>query len=258
MTAPDYIFPIVGCRVWRWDETGLKSVNSIPWQPGIALAAKCVQPSTHESPQGDCRCGVYAAKTFGHLRRMRYTESERWIRGEVFLWGRMVEHEEGWRAQFAYPKNFIVPISILPSVMSLIESWLTALIAYRCDISLLAENTTVPLWLPDSGFDPSGIGLIVKRCAASDERRREERRLKRGDRVAVLGHGIAVVEHADRDVVRAVLGNRTVLTIERDAVAWNGQNRRWETAPIAAISMTQRRALALSQRGSAEKGTSCR
>jgi len=231
MIAPDYIFPIIGCRVWRLDETGLKSINGFPWQPGRHMSAKCAQPAEHESPQRDCKCGVYAAKSFDHLRRMRYTESERWLRGEVSLWGRMVEHEDGWRAQFAYPKNFIVPISILPSAMSLIESSLTSLLAYRCNISLLAENTTVPLWLPESGFHPVGTGLIVKRCAASDERRREERRLKPGDRVAVVGHGIAVVDRMGNDKVCAVLGNRTVLTIERDAVAWNRQNRRWETAP---------------------------
>ena len=238
MTAPDYIFPIVGCRVWRWDETGLKSVNSIPWQPGRALAATCAQPSTHESPQGDCRCGVYAAKTFDGLRRMRYTESERWIRGEVFMWGRMVEHEDGWRAQFAYPKSLIVPVSILPSAMSLIESWLAVLTAYGRDVFLLAESRTVPLWLRESGFDANGTDLLVKRCAALDERRREERRLKRGDRVAVIGHGIAVVDRLDRNLVRAVIAGSKVLTIERDAIAWDEQNRRWETAPGAVIHVT--------------------
>lgn len=241
MTAPDYIFPVVGCRVWRWDAADLRSVNGAPWQPGKAMSAKCVQRVPHDSPQRDCRCGVYAAKTFDHLRRMRYTESERWLRGEVFLWGRVVEHECGWRAQFAYPKNFVVPVSILPSAMSLIQSWLTSLIAYRCDIFLLAENRTVPLWRAESGFDPTGINLIVQGCRVLDERRRQQRRLKRGDRVAVFGHGIAVVEHAGNDKVWAVLGKRTVLTVEREEVVWDERNRRWETAPGAAMSVTPRK-----------------
>jgi len=32
------------------------------------------------------------------------------IYGEVYLWGRVVEHPAGWRAQFAYPKTLKLPI----------------------------------------------------------------------------------------------------------------------------------------------------
>jgi hypothetical protein len=34
------------------------------------------------------------------------------ICGEVYLWGRLVEHELGWRAQFAYPKTLFLPLWI--------------------------------------------------------------------------------------------------------------------------------------------------
>jgi hypothetical protein len=141
-----------------------------------------------------------------------------------------------------------VPVAILPSTMNHIESWLAVLLAYRCDIFLLDENSTVPLWLAKSGFDPSGIDLIVKQCAALDERRREQRRLKRGDRVAVVGHGIAVIEHAGRDLVRAVLSKRNALSIERKAVVWDERNRRWETTRDAAIHVTTNLTFAGTQR----------
>lgn len=166
------------------------------------------------------------------------------VHGEVSLWGTVIEHEDGWRAQFAYPKSFVVPAAILPSEMSSIESWLAVLRAYRCDIFLLVENATVPLWLAESGFDSNGIELIVQQCSALDERRRQQRRLRRGNRVAVFGHGIAIVEHADRDLVGAILGRRHVLTFERQAVAWDERNRRWETTAEAAIHVTANRPFA--------------
>jgi hypothetical protein len=54
----------------------------------------------------ECTCGVYAAKNIEHLRQLGY--EGRGIRGEVHLWGTVVEHELGWRAQFAYPKSLVL------------------------------------------------------------------------------------------------------------------------------------------------------
>jgi len=46
--------------------------------------------------------------------------------------------------------------------------------------------------------------------------------------VAVLGRGIAVVEQADETEVEALLGNKTILRMRRNDIAWNRQNMRWE------------------------------
>jgi hypothetical protein len=236
MRAPDYIFPVVGYRVWRWDAAGLKSLNGIEWHPGKAFAAECRTQGCHEAPQSDCTCGVYAARSLDHLRWTGYTQHG--IHGEVCLWGTVVEHEDGWRAQFAYPKNFVVPLSMVPLGMSRVESWLAALSAYGCDIFVLGEAGTVPLWRTGSGVDASGLDLLVQRCNAWYAKRAEQRRIKRGDRVAVLGYGIAVVEHADDDEVQAVLGKRLVLRIEREEVIWDEQSNRWETPVGASIGVT--------------------
>ena len=69
MTVPDYISPIIGYRVWRWDTTGLKSVCGEPWHPGQPLAAGCrvfvglVEngQDAHDAPQENCSCRVLAA-----------------------------------------------------------------------------------------------------------------------------------------------------------------------------------------------------
>jgi hypothetical protein len=239
MTAPDYVFPVVGYRVWQWDATGLKSLNGINWHPGEAFTAECRTQGCHEVPRSDCTCGVYASKSLDHLRQLGYIENR--IRGEVCLWGTVVEHEGGWRAQLAYPKNFIVPLSLVPFDMSGVESWLATLAAYRCDIFLDGETGTVPLWRTGSGMDANGLGLLVHRCCAWYARRAEQRRIKPGDRVAVRGHGIAVVEHADNDQVQAVLGGRSVLSIQRKEVVWDEQYARWETAVGAGIRLTARK-----------------
>jgi hypothetical protein len=52
--------------------------------------------------------------------------------------------------------------------------------------------------------------------------------LKKGDRVAVLGHGIAVVDEVgDRDVM-VVLGTRLVFRIARTHIVLKQDNLRWE------------------------------
>ena len=55
--------------------------------------------------------------------------------------------------------------------------------------------------------------------------------MKPGDRVAILGRGIAVVEQVDGKWIRAVLWNRSVLRIGRKEIVWDEGNMRWETSP---------------------------
>ena len=52
--------------------------------------------------------------------------------------------------------------------------------------------------------------------------------MKQGDRVAILGRGIAVVEHADETEVHALLRKRIMLRMQRKDIVWNRQNIRWE------------------------------
>lgn len=49
--------------------------------------------SDHEAPEWDCSCGYYALQT------LRRDALERWS-ADVELWGRVIEHEWGWRAQY--------------------------------------------------------------------------------------------------------------------------------------------------------------
>jgi hypothetical protein len=226
---PDLISPIIGHRVWRWDAAGLRSLNGKTWSPRHPLAAKCGAGNAHDAhdlPRLDCSCGVYAAKNIEHLRQLGY--EGRGIRGEVHLWGTVVEHELGWRAQFAYPKTLFLPPQLIPSDTTEMEAHLGTLAAYDIDIFMLGGGRKIPLCRKGSGFDVAGLDYLIDKRTAYYARRQRDRTLMKGDRVAVLGRGIAVVEQADEEQVHALLRNRIVVRMRRKEIVWDERNMRWE------------------------------
>jgi hypothetical protein len=240
MSVPDYISPITGYRVWKWEKTGLKSLCGERWKPSQLLAARCrasvvVGPiagraeavhDAHERPQINCTCGVYASKSLEQLLTTGYAKCG--IHGEVYLWGTVVEHELGWRAQFAYPKTLFLPSDLIPSDTKEMESRLGALAAYGTDIFIVGLGQSIPLCRKGSGFDAAGLDYLIGKHTQYYARRQRDRTLMRGDRVAVLGRGIAVVERVDGKEIHVVLWNRRILRIGRKHISWDDQNMRWE------------------------------
>jgi hypothetical protein len=245
MNIPDYISPVVGYRVWQWDAAGLKSLNGELWLASQPLSAVCradkngsiagLSKTTHnsgESPYFNCTCGVYAARSIEHLHRCGYGKFG--VHGEVYLWGRVVEHERGWRAEFAYPKAFFLVPNTIPFSLSEIDARLKTLTAFGTDISILGDCERLALWRYSSGFDGAGLDYLIKARKEYYVRRQRERTLKKGDRVAVLGHGIAVVKQVEGEKVHVVLGKRLQLTVARKEIVVNDQNNRWECEAIKA------------------------
>ncbi len=239
MTVPDYISPVVGYRVWQWGATGLRSLNGEKWFAHQRMSAVCraaasgsiagLSKATHgpdELPYFGCTCGVYAAKTMDHLHQCGYGKFG--VHGEVYLWGKVVEHERGWRAQFAYPKTLLLAADTIPFSLSEINARLKTLTEFGTDIFLLRAGERVALWKHGSGFEGAGLDYLIKARKEYYVRRQQERALKKGDRVAVLGHGIAVVEQVDAKEVQVALGNKLVLRIARKEIVVNEQNNRWE------------------------------
>jgi len=161
MEIPDYISPIVAHRVWYWDDEGLKSpINGEPWLPNQPASAGCLRYPTrwrHRVPANDCTCGVYAWKS---IDKGRIKDDA--LHGEVYLWGKIWEHEIGYRAQYAYPKSLVIPPGTVHWPLGKIE-WmaeaekrLQPLVAYKVDIYLRMrselDSDKVLLWTLKRGW----------------------------------------------------------------------------------------------------------
>ena len=102
--------PIVAWRSWaltgRSDGSRLLlrpvAGRAHPWRPREVATAICKRGGVfHEAPAIGCRCGLHASQTLDILRRTKCPA----VLGRVALWGRVVEHELGYRARFAYPQR---------------------------------------------------------------------------------------------------------------------------------------------------------
>jgi preprotein translocase subunit YajC len=192
-----------------------------------------VMDGANEVPNPKCTCGIFATKNLERPRQLGYASYG--VSGEVYLWGTVVEHTLGWRAQFAYPKSLFLLPDAIPFALTEIDARLKTLIAFGTDIFILGEHESICFWKNGEGFDAAGLDYVIKTRKEYYVRRQRERTLKKGDRVAVLGRGIAVVEQVDDREVVALL-NRTALKIARKDIALNQQNMRWEveaSAPVA-------------------------
>jgi hypothetical protein len=109
--------PIVGFRAWRLVLTpdGARIAPTTPrpsWPPHRAEAAGCTGSHTrlymvfdptatpHRSPDKGCTCGWHAVRDASTLVRPGGPAA---VVGQVSLWGRVIEHARGFRAEYAYP-----------------------------------------------------------------------------------------------------------------------------------------------------------
>jgi hypothetical protein len=113
--------PIGGWRAWRivrLADGGLRLAPTTPrphWEPGRAPAATCSGSHTrlyfvldqtaepHRSPDKYCTCGYHATKDPARLVRPGGPAG---AIGLVSMWGRVIEHANGWRAEHIYPARF--------------------------------------------------------------------------------------------------------------------------------------------------------
>ena len=239
MQIPDYISPFTAYRTWHWDADGtLKSLNGALWVPAVAHVATCNNRKSHTAPARDCTCGLYAAKNWKHLIDIDYAGYG--VHGEVALWGTIEECRLGYRAQYAYPKYFIVPPPMLTLDMRETERKMEALIAFNVDIFIATDNKPkvkiqkVPLWVKDFGYSAQGIGFISN-CIQRFYSYRDDRSTgwpETDERVAIKGYGISVVKAVTDKEVFVGLYNQLIHRIPRESVHWNTANNRWESDTV--------------------------
>jgi len=94
---------LIGWRTWNVTAFGntLKSFNGADWKPCVKLTAEC------KGCGSECTCGIYAFKRDMYSSKTPDFNALKSICGQVWLWGRVLECEHGYRAEFAYPKAFV-------------------------------------------------------------------------------------------------------------------------------------------------------
>lgn len=79
------------------------------WAAGRETVARCEHG--HAAPDLACSCGIHAARepaaVLSYLRGRDEPRTVARVLGRVLLWGNVVEHEGGWRAERAYPLDLV-------------------------------------------------------------------------------------------------------------------------------------------------------
>jgi hypothetical protein len=122
---PDYSMPLIGWRGWKIKPTMRPKLTALlhygtVWPAKKPIKATCRAAGTERirhamalrryneapyPPYFSCQCGVYAVATFEHLLRHTFSALPDMLfaYGPVALWGKVIQHSRGYRAQFAYP-----------------------------------------------------------------------------------------------------------------------------------------------------------
>jgi hypothetical protein len=190
---------------------------------------------------------MYAGINMQHLIDIGYINHG--IHGEVYLWGRLYRHSLGWRAQYAYPKNFIVPPDMVPFSMADIEKRIQTLIDFDVDIYLQVDRearvggANIPLWMKDYGWSQQGIAHLIDMRKRWYESKPRIRGIAVGDRIATPD-GIGIVcqisfdtrQVDDAENVYYVLYNRQLYRIPLKAATWSDRNWRWESSVTGTLT----------------------
>jgi hypothetical protein len=139
--------PLVGWRGWRLlPDRHLGSAIQMgvkwPWRKPLQVD----DPNWHMDPGTN---GIHAYKFRKQvLPTCEYSTD---VVGEVWLWGRVIEHTEGYRAEFAYPKKLYVPDSTDPLVVMELED------GYGVGVEMLKEMVKAQSQLTTTLTVPSGV-----------------------------------------------------------------------------------------------------
>ena len=109
---PDAIEPVVGWRAWALGTSADGGPELRPiiysgemWPARERALAACPPHRSlgHRAPEPDCSCGLYAVDALERLPAV--TGRDVTVIGSVTLWGTIVEHDSGFRAELAYPST---------------------------------------------------------------------------------------------------------------------------------------------------------
>ena len=89
----------------------------------------------HDAPTFTCKCGYYAMKHVADIPTAK-------VYGRVALWGRVIEHAAGFRAQYAYPQVFFARPGVSPDDRRLVQNLAEQ---YGCEVAPMPTELVVEL-----------------------------------------------------------------------------------------------------------------
>jgi len=99
-------------RLWRYDGAHLRSWGMMDcyWEKPV-LKAHCYTKNQHRKspPVKSCSCGIYAFKKLNEAIINYLLGTHDCIIGEVNLWGKIIEHADGYRAEYAQVEQILLP-----------------------------------------------------------------------------------------------------------------------------------------------------
>ncbi len=108
--------PVAAWRAWRLRRDGeagqlrlQPAFRGSPWEPLQPVRAACARRRRHEAPKRRCTCGLYG---FNDGSEVGIGGTRLAVVGQVSMWGRVVEHDLGYRAEFAYPARMRLVCSV--------------------------------------------------------------------------------------------------------------------------------------------------
>lgn len=110
---PTVAGPILAYRQWRMENVHLVSATvGLRWPQGLPLRSEMAGAMMGWSTSAAAILrpgGSYAAKDWRALQYHLGAEGATVVTGQVALWGHVVEHERGYRAEYAYPVALFLP-----------------------------------------------------------------------------------------------------------------------------------------------------
>jgi hypothetical protein len=123
--TPDYAAPLYAWRLWEVESAGRSSrlrslYRNCIWPVGAPVVARCEahrfrlrRRTRHAVPAETCTCGIHAVP-FYYIRMLARQDrlllpGRPMVLGTVAVWGDVIECEDGWRAEYAYPSGLFLP-----------------------------------------------------------------------------------------------------------------------------------------------------
>lgn len=106
--------PIIAWRVWKVDlKTNLLTsvyMRDVIWQPGNVIQSDKLPNFEGATPVNNQSFGIHTWKTLQGALQYVSEWTMPCIVGTVSIWGHIVEHKDGYRAEFAYPDKLQILI----------------------------------------------------------------------------------------------------------------------------------------------------